>query len=490
MILSLYSSRLVLEILGASDFGIYTLVAGVVTLLSFLTNSLTGSTQRYLSVGQGKKDQSHLKEIFSNSLALHIIIGLAIVIVLAAFTPLLFNGFLNIPAERIPAAKILYWQVVIMVYMSFVTSPFKALLISRENIVFSSVVEVIDAILKVILVIILGFASYNQLLWYGWIMFSIQLLNLVVYSSFCLTKYKECIFPRYHMLSWRLIKQMSGYTGWMIYSSACIAGRNQGLAIVLNKILGTAINAAYGIGMQIANMIAFVSTSFTNAVSPQLMAAEGRKDNERLWLLAHLQCKVSYLLMACLGIPTMFEMSVILRIWLVEVPAYTVQFSCMFICMQIVDMLTTGLALVNRAKGNIGMYTLVTYTPRIAVLPIAFVLLKDGYSIMSVVILMISVESLCMLLRLIMIRKLDGFNSLSFIRNILLRSQLPIIVGVLVCTFVHVGCTSTVRFFLTYILCVPTFIASTYYLAFNKSEKDIVASVLSGLKKRHSNKYH
>ena len=137
MVLSLYSSRLVLSILGVDDYGIYSLVAGVVSMLSFLTNSLVGSTQRFLSVHQGMGDMGKLREIFSNSLMLHIILGLFTSVILFAITPLLFNGFLNIPEQRMHVAKQLYILVVLMVSISFIASPYRALLVSHENIVYT-----------------------------------------------------------------------------------------------------------------------------------------------------------------------------------------------------------------------------------------------------------------------------------------------------------------------------------------------------------------
>ena len=155
MVLSLYSSRLVLEILGVEDYGVYSLVAGIVSMLSFLTNSLVGSTQRFLSVSQGKGDIRHLKEVFSNSLILHIVLGFLVAVVLGILTPFIFNGFLNIPVGRIEVAEKLYIMVILMVYASFIASPFRALLVSHENIVYTSIIDMLDGVLKVILVLVL-----------------------------------------------------------------------------------------------------------------------------------------------------------------------------------------------------------------------------------------------------------------------------------------------------------------------------------------------
>ena len=236
MVLSLYSSRLVMNILGVDDYGVYSLVAGVVSMLSFLTNSLVGSTQRFLSVTQGKGNIEKLKEVFSNSLLLHIALGLLVSSILAALTPFIFGGFLNIPADRIDVAKRLYLLVVLMVYTSFIASPYRALLVSHENIVYTSFIDILDGVLKVILVLLLPSSPLDKLLSYGMIMLGIQLFNLIAFMVYSSVKYDECIFPRIRMFSLAYVKELSVFTGWVVYSSVCVTLKMQGMAIVLNKV--------------------------------------------------------------------------------------------------------------------------------------------------------------------------------------------------------------------------------------------------------------
>lgn len=236
VLLSLYSARLVLDYLGVEDYGIYTLVAGVVSLLSFLTNSLISSTQRFLSYNQGKGDLENMKGVFSNSLLLHIILGLLIALVLESFTSFLFSGFLNIPVGREKVAEFIYQLVVVMVYISFMSAPYRALLTSRENIVYISVIDVTDGILKVVLVLLLPFLKMDNLMVYGCIMFFISCFNLLSFSIYAHLHYEECILPKLRYFSWDYVKRLFSFTGWVTYSALCITFRTQGLAIVLNKI--------------------------------------------------------------------------------------------------------------------------------------------------------------------------------------------------------------------------------------------------------------
>ena len=184
IILSLYSSRIVLMILGESDFGIYSLIAGIVALLSFLTNSMVMSTQRFLSIGQGKGEVNELKTIFNNSLILHLFIGLLIVCIFTCITPFLFNGFLNIPLERVSASRILYFTIIGVLFISFQTSPYKALLVSHENIVYTSIIDVIDGALKLFLVLLLPYISVDSLIIYGFMILGIQIFNFAAFSIY------------------------------------------------------------------------------------------------------------------------------------------------------------------------------------------------------------------------------------------------------------------------------------------------------------------
>lgn len=479
LILTLYSSRLVLSTLGVEDYGIYSLVAGVVSLLSFLTNSLVGSTQRFLSVSQGKGDMDNLKVVFGNSLLLHILLGAVITLILEAVTPFIFNGFLNIPEDRLDVAAILYQQVIWMVYISFIASPYKALLVSRENIVYTSAVDVIDGILKVILVLALPYIDADKLMAYGWILFAIQCFNLFAYMIYSHLKYEECIIPKLRNFNWRFVKHLSGYTGWVVYSSAVIAFRNQGLAIVLNRVMGAVINAAYGIGSQISGMLSFVSSSFNNAIAPQLMASEGKGDRNHMWTLATVNSKVSFLLLAMLGIPAMFEMQELLQLWLVDVPQNTVYFGCTFLLMQIVDQLSGGLGLANRAMGKIGKYTLATYTPKLFVVPMGWIALKSSMPLIVVCGVMLFFEILCMYLRIYLLRNIEGFNQREYCKNVILRSMAPCIISTAVC-FALVNLLSfRFRFVATFALSVVIFSVSAYLFALTTDEKKSVQRIMS-----------
>ena len=479
MLLSLISVRLVLNILGVSDYGIYSLVAGVVSLLSFFTNSLVGSTQRFLSIHQGKGDISALKNVFSNSLLLHIIIGFGVLIILECLTPILFGGFLNIPPDRLEAGTIIYQMVVVMVYISFVAAPYRALLISRENIVYTSIIDVCNGVLKIILVIGLFYLPGDKLVDYGWIMLGISVFDLIAFAAYSHVKYEECVRPRIRDFNRKYLKEVGVFTGWITYSSLCIALRNQGLAIVLNKLRGTAVNAAYGIGMQIIGMVSFVSTSLGNAIAPQLIAAKGTDDTQKMLFLAEFQSKFSYLLLAMVGIPTMFVMQPLLELWLGNVPPYTMTFGCMFLSAQIIDMLTSGLGTANRAMGKIGKYIFWTNTPKFLILPLGWYALYQGLPMILIAILFVAVEAFCMYLRIPLLKGVEGFDASQYCINVMGKCILPTVVSIVACFAILYVPQFPASFLLTYIVSIPLFILTTYKWSLSIPEKRKIDSIIA-----------
>lgn len=483
MLLSLYSVRLIMGALGVENYGIYSLVAGVVSLLSFFTNSLVSSTQRFLSYAQGRGEEKRLKSVFFNSLLLHILIGLGVVIIFAALMPLLFDGFLNIVPERLSAAKVVYLQVIAMVYISFVASPYRALLVSRENIFYTSAVDVMDGVLKVGLAILLTYITFDKLIAYGWIMFAITLFNLLAFAIYCHAKYPECIFPCLRLFDKQYMKELMLFTGWRVYASASIALRNQGLAIVLNRRLGAVVNAAYGLGSQISGMVSFISASLQNAVSPQLTAAEGANDRKRMWFLANMENKFAFLLLASIGIPTLFEMQTLLEIWLKVVPENAWLFGATFLSMQIIDMMTIGYGAANNAIGRgLGRYTFWTCTPKLLILPFGWLLLHLGLPLWTVCTLMILIEVGCMLIRVPLLLKEEGFCLRIFIMDVFLRSLPPCIVGIVPCVLLFYLTDFSLRFLFTYAFSCSLFILTAYRFSLTAQERNKITSIFCSIK--------
>lgn len=478
MVLSLYTVRIVLLALGESDFGIYTLVAGMVSMLAFVTNSLVTTTQRFVSFTQGKEKVEEVKVVFSNSLIIHLVLGLCVVLCMELLTPFLFDKFLNIPQERIQTAAYVYQIVIIMLFLTLITSPFRALLISHENIVYISCVDVLDGVLKVVFATLLTYSSYDNLLLYAIMMMLVQFFNFAVMSGYCYKKYEECIIPNIKLITVGYVKDILSFAGWSIYSTGCIVGRQQGVAIVLNKTMGTLVNAAYGLAFQIAGYTSFLSSALVNAIIPQIVKSEGSGDRVRALRLSAITCKFMFFLLSAICIPCIFEINQLLGLWLKIVPEYASQFCIMVMIASMIDSLTVGLAHINQAIGRIGLYSVVVNTPKLMCLPIIYIGMRLGGGINIVILSYISVELLSSIIRLPFIKRTAGLNIKEFIHSVIIREIFPLGVCITICYCCSQYLSVPYRFVITFVLSFFCYMISIYIVGLTKYERSIIEKLL------------
>lgn len=425
LVLSLYSTRLILHALGIADYGIFTLIAGVVSMLAFMTNAMVTTTQRFMSYHQTKSNLEVQQQIFGNSVIMHLIFSVLVLIILEIIGIFLFDGFLNIVPERVPAAKVVYQCAIAMILCSFITAPFKALLISHENLVYISIIDVLDGVLKVGVAFLLISIDHDKLILYGYLMIGIYLMNLVAFLAYDFKKYPECVIPKLRNFNKTYLKSMSSFVGWQLYSTGCIIGRTQGTAIVLNKFFGTVVNAAFGIALQVSGAVNFVSSALLTAINPQVVKAEGAGDRKRMFELAEIASKFSFLLLATLIIPIIFMLPDILKLWLGEVPEWSVLFCKVILCTALIDQITLGLGTANTAIGNIKPYALVVNTIKILTVPFLWVLLWTGVRLDIAIWSYALFEFVCAIVRLPFLKLSGGLEIREFIERVFIRIIIP-----------------------------------------------------------------
>lgn len=482
--LSLYSTRLILSLLGESDYGIYALVAGVVSMLSFITSALIVTTQRYMSFNQEKSTIEELRVIFNNSLILHIIVGGIIVLILESLSPFIFDGFLSIPPERIVAAKIVYHTIVITLLLTFVTAPYKALTVAHENIVYSSIIEVIDGILKVVIAVLLIYIDADKLIYYSILLLGVSLFNLFAYVIYSIHKYKECGGIKFKTFDLSQLKDLFSFTFWSIYSLGCIIGRTQGIAIIINRAFGTILNAAYGIALTVNSAIQFISASICNAMNPQISKAEGRGDRQKMLRLSEIESKFSFLLLAAFAIPAIFEMQSLLNLWLGEYPDVTPFLCQMMLISLMVDQLTIGLGAANQAIGNIKVYSLVVNSIKILTLPMAIIAIRMGKGIMEVMLIYALIELICSLTRLPFLKLSSGLSTRQFVRNVFIKEFIPVLVSVTICITLLNCCSFSFRFVVTFSISILGYCCSIFFFGLCDDERNALYNIINKSKRQ------
>lgn len=448
--LALFSTRFVLAALGQTDFGVYFLVAGVITMFAFLTNASVITTQRYISFYNGQGQQDKIHSIFSNSLLLHIVIGAGLVaIMLALCYPVIYYG-LNIPENRLEAASMVYVITSLMFFVSIILAPIRALFIAKENIVYISCIDVLDGLLKLLFAWLLLFASSDRLILYAALMLSIQIINLLALTIFASKKFPEFHFPHFKEWDNSTVRELSTFAGWTLYSSGCIVTRNQGIAVVLNLFFGAIINAAYGIATQVSGSVAFVSSSIINAINPQLVKAEGAKNRSLMMRMAEYESKYAFLLLSMVSVPLIFEMETILRWWLGEVPEHAVAFCQITLIAALCDQLSIGLTSAIQAIGNLKTYTLVFYTTKLLTLVAIWACIKLHLSASEALVSYAVVEFVGSLLRLPLLKSIAGLNIATFCKNVFGRIFVPFLVMCGTCYVTQHFLSWDYRFFISF----------------------------------------
>lgn len=479
--MSLFSTRYILMALGNSDFGIFSLIGSTVTMLGFITNALVVTTQRHLSYSHGAGHNEETKAIFANSMFVHIVMGVLLVLALIVLEPFLFNGVLEIEANRMSSAIHVYFVVVIMLFLSLVTSPFRALFIARENIIYISIIDTLNGVFRLLLAIMLLYVVSDKLITYTWMMLAISVFNLLAFSLYAKRFFPETtLLPRRNEIRKKTIMKILDFAGWTCYSTGCIIGRTQGMAIVLNNFFGTIINTAYGIASQVSIAIQFVSQSILNAMSPQIVKAEGKKEHQHMLSLAELLCKYSFLLLSLIVIPVSFEITSILNFWLGSTPSATAEICRFLLITSLVDQTTIGLSTANQATGNIRNFSLTINTIKVMTLLFAYLVLHLGYGITAAMWCYVGVEALCALIRLPFLKYSAGLSISKFVRNVFVKI-IPSTLCILCISYLCIHFIQSLlgfRFLLTIFLSVVVGVVSIWITAMNKQEKETALRII------------
>ena len=483
IIIVLYTSRVVLANLGVDDFGIYSLVGGVISMLAFVRRNLARTIQRFLSYHHGSGNKNMVIDIFNNSVCTQLLISLTLCTILLLCTPLIFEYILNIAKDRMEAAKVVYWLMLVNLFFHMLSAPYEATLIARENIVFSSIVSVVDTFLKIPVALSLIWISSNKLEWYSVMMAAIVILNYLIYYIYCKGKYDECCHFSFRSFNKHLFYEMFSFMGWNVYGTMCLTGRTQGVAVLLNRFFSTAINAAFGLGGQVAGQVQFLSSALTTAINPQIIKAEGSGNRQRMFRLSEISCKFSFLLLSMLAVPAIIYMDVLLNIWLKEVPDYTSMFCRMIVLAELVDLTTLNLNTSNQAIGNVKIYITCISTIKIMTLPVVWFVLWLGMGPLKVMIVYVLFEAICAASRLIFLH----INIHLSIKNYFLN----VFAGIIPTTFINTIVCYFFSQFLTGWLFIIGFVVSivitcfvAWMIGFRDDEKTIMLQVAKRFKSK------
>lgn len=435
MAVTLFSFRIILKELGEDGYGLYNVVAGVVVLFSFLSNALTQSTQRFLSYQIGRQDFELLKQVFSTSVNVHILLAI-IVIVLAETVGLWFlNSYMNFPIGMHKTANAVYQCTIATFVIQILTIPYQASIISHERMSFYAYFSIIEAFLKLSAAFMLTFVTGNKVVVYSGILTVVALCLLICYRIYCRRHFEHCVYSFF--FDSKLFKEILSFSGWNMLGGIGNVGASQGVNIILNIFRGVALNAAMGVSNQVAGAVSSFVSSMQTAFNPQIIKSYAAEDKDYFLSLLFRASRFSFLIIFVIGFPAILCCRTIFNIWLTETPAYAVPFTQLIIVFCMIDAVSGPLWTAAQASGKIKTYMIIIASMIFSNVPAAYIILYQGLSPIWVMVYKVVLNLLILFTRIGYLHWLIKFPSLEYLKRVMLPIAIYIICAVPIPLFLN-----------------------------------------------------
>lgn len=483
MLVSLYTSRVILNTLGVEDYGIYNVVGGVVTMFAFFNSAMSSATQRFLSYEIGKGDFKQLRKTFNATQIIHI--GIAILIFILAETVGLWfvKTYLVIPPERLEAAIWVYHFSVLSFMVSIIQVPYNATIIAHERMNVYAYISIIEVLLKLLIVFMLTWITYDKLKLYGILHFVVIFFIALIYRIYTRKNFEESKFEI--VKDEKLYKTLVSYSGWSLFGNIAGVAKGQGINIILNMFFGPVVNAARGIAMQVESAVNSFVTNFQMAVNPQIVKSFAADEKAYMVTLVIRSSKFSFYLLYLLSLPIIIEIDQILKLWLKTVPDYSSIFTILILVIILIDCVSGPLMTAIQATGKIKVYQAVVGSLLTLILPISYILLKQGYSPEVTLYVNIVISFIALIFRLYLVWKLLEFPIIRFIQEIILKNIVIVLLSLTIPLLIRYNMNDSL-FRLIIIVLVSIIWNSTviYSIGLHKSEKAIIIRGINKILKR------
>lgn len=483
MLVSLYTSRVVLNTLGVENFGIYNVVGGVVAMFGFINGSMSSATQRYITFALGKGDKERLRTVFSTTLQIHTLIACIIVLLGETVGLWFLYNKMQIPVERMDAAFWVLQCSIISTVIMIISVPYNADIIAHEKMSAFAYISIVEVVLKLAIVYMLVVFSFDKLILYAFLLLAVQILIRFCYSIYCNRHFEETKYR--HVWDKELFKEMTGFAGWSMFGNLSAVLFGQGLNILLNVFFGPIVNAAHGVAVQVQNAVQQFVGNFQMALNPQITKTYAKGELNEMHKLMFRSAKFSFYLLFFLSLPVLLETNFILTLWLKTVPENTVTFLRIMICTSLIYTCANPMIIANQATGKVKKYQAVCGSTLLMILPISYVLLKLGMPAYSVFIVHFVIESICQILRMIMLRPLISLRLRDYFTNVYSKVASVVLVSSIAPASAYVLMNDTVlRFFVVCFISVISVSAIAFCIGLSDNERTFVKEkVLSKIKR-------
>lgn len=474
MIISLYTSRVILNTLGVEDYGINNVVSGFIGMLGFLSGSLGAASSRFITYDLGIGDMVTMKRTFGNIVTIHLLLAVMILIFGETIGLWFVLNKLQIPENRMTAALWVYQFSIFSFMLSIVSVPYNATIIAHERMKAFAYISIVDAILKLLIVYLLVIIPYDKLIIYAILFFCIQVFDRVVYGVYCYRHFEETKTKL--AFNKKLFKEIFSFAVWTMNGNLAVIGYTQGINVLLNMFFGPVVNAARGIAVQVQTVVQNFCNNFQMALNPQLTKSYAQKDLAHMQQLLKVSSKFSFFLLYIISLPLMLEAPLVLKWWLGIVPEHTINFLRLILCSSMLVALSNPLVVSVHATGKIKKFQAIEGTMLLCIVPIAYVLLKlFGIRPEYVFCVHIAVEILTQYVRVRIVLPMISMKCIDYFKEVVVPIiKVIVITPILPLIAYHYIDQSVMTFFLICTISVICVLGEVYYLGCIKSERKFV----------------
>lgn len=480
MVVSLYTSRVVLQTLGVEDYGIYNVVGTFVAMFSVLSGSLSAAISRFITFELGCNNIDKLKRVFSSAITIQIVLAFIIILLAETIGLWFLNHKMIIPVERINAANWVYQFSILTFAIHLISVPYNASIIAHEKMSAFAYISIFEVIGKLFVAFSIAIAPIDRLIFYALLLMAIAVSICLIYGIYCKRKFEECTV--HLVFDQTLLREMFGFAGWNFIGAASSVLRAQGGNVIINMFCGPTVNAARGIAIQVSHAVQGFVTNFMTALNPQITKSYASGNHDYMMTLMFQGARLSFYILLLISLPVIFNVNYILSLWLGIIPEHTANFVQLTLIFAMSESLTHPLITAMLATGKIRNYQIVVGGLQLLNLPISYIFLRMGYAPESVFIVAIIISICCEMARLYMLRGMIKLPVRQFLQKVYFN---VIIVSVAASILPYIVIRETeenvLNLLWTSLLCAICTVVSVLYIGCSKNERAFVAHKLQGI---------
>ena len=475
--IGLFTSRYVIRSLGASDYGLYSVVGGIVVMMAFLNTIMVATTYRYIAFEMGKGSSEGINRVFNISLVIHLCLALLVLLLTETVGVYYVNNYLNINTGKVSDALFVLRFSTYAMGFSIISIPYQGLVTAQEKFSISAIIEINRSILGLLVAFIILYYMGNRIRLYAMLIAIVSLVSPILYFAYCKHKYSENVKWNFQRGKSKY-KEMIGFSGWNMIGAAAEVGKTNGAALIINAFFGTVLNAAFGIATLLYNIVLMFAMNLAQAAIPQITKSFSSGNTDRTFSLAAYISKYTWFLMLLPALPILLETNFLLRLWLGDIPQYTVIFCKLMIISALVSGIGNGLGAVIQATGKIKFFQIILSTTSLLSLPIAYFLYKIGYQPSTIIIVTIITTAINIVVAQILLKLIIDFNVRLFLKISYLRIFYVALLTSPLFIIHNIFPASFSRFALFSFFAVGWLLSVMYFAGLEKKEKEILSQIV------------